>query len=289
MDKNFKLTQLNTLGQLKRFTLLSAMVFGLAFVSHAQYEDDYSSDDYGDYSSDDYGDDYSDDYSYDEYGDPDSNASSDDYSEGSDYGYGDYGSSSGNSGNTYVPKKIVRKPYVRFVPPYDSMRELVLYKDVVDVKDREGYEVEIDTINFRTHQWLEAEYGKNLKKFLTMDGINENAGEMEYKIKIHGTFPCEIKKNEFVTTQSGQVEYDMEIRVRDGRYRYTVKNLVHIADPRPGETEGERTYFEFLMKTKDDVRAGDQVLIAADRKISAMMNDLQKICQTSPIEEEDDW
>ncbi len=289
MDKksNHSLTMIGS--ALAKFTLLGSLVIGLAFTSYAQDEDSYD-----DYSSDGY--DYSDDgYSsdgYDDYDNPDSTYSddySDDYSESDDYGdYGSYGSSSSGT-EKFVPKKIVRKPYVRFVPPYDSIRELVLYKAVIEVKDREGYEVEIDTINWRTHQWLEAEFGKNLKKFLTSDGINNNAGEMEYKIKIHGTFVCEVEPNEFTKVKNGHVEYDMEIRVRDGRYRYTVKNLVHVAEPRPGEKEGERTYFEYLMKSEDNVQGGDKVLIAADKKITAMMDELQKICQTSPIEEEDDW
>ncbi len=285
MDKKFKLSKFKNWRLAKGFTFALALVFGFALSSHAQDEDSYN-----DYSDDDYSN-YSDDYDSDEYGNPDSNSSDeyDEYSESDDYSsYGDYGSKSSDS-YEFVPKKIIRKPYIRFVPPYDSMRELVLYKAVIEIKDREGYEVEIDTINFRAHQWLEAEFGKSLKKFLTSDGINENAGEMEYKIKIHGTFPCEIEPNEFTKVRGGQVEYDMEIRVRDGRYRYTVKNLVHVAVPRPGEREGERTYFEYLMKSDDDVQGGDDVLIAADKKITAMIDDLFKVCQTSPLEEEDDW
>jgi len=285
MRKIFKLKPLQGQSWLTRISLLVALLCSLAFISNAQddeYDDDYSSDysedDYGDYS-DDYSEDSSEDYSDDEY--------SDDYD---DDGGSDFGDAFGSSEREeYVPKKIIRKPYVRFVPPYDSTRELVLYKAVIEVTDRDGYEVEIDTINFRAHQWLEEEFGKNLKKFLTMDGINENAGENEHKISIHGTFPCVIQPNEFTSVTEGMVEYDMEIRVRDGRYRYTIKNLVHIADPRPGEKEGERTYFEYLMKSEDDVRAGDRILIAADKKINSMMSELQKTCQTNPIEEEDDW
>lgn len=272
-----------------RLAMFGLFLFGFSVLTSAQYEDDYDdsySDDYGSYD-----DSYSDDYgSYD-----DSTSYDDSYSESDDYGsedyggYGDYGSGGGGSDEKFVPKKVVRKPYVRFVPPYDSLRELIMYVDVIDVKDREGYEVEIDTINFRAHKWMEAEYGKDLKKVLTSDGINETAGELEYKIRIHGTFPCEIEPNEFTKVRNGKVEYDMEIRVRDGRYRYAIKNLVHVADPRPGEKEGERTYFEYLMKAEDNVREGDGVLIAADKKINAMMDELQKLCQTSPIEEEDDW
>lgn len=284
MNKIFKLKSLNASTWLTRFSFLLVLLFSLAIITQAQ-DDDYSEDDYGDYSDED-SDDYNSEDSGDEYSD---DLSEDDGDYGDDSG-SDFGDAFGKSEREeYVPKKIIRKPYVRFVPPYDSTRELVLYKAVIDIKDRDGYEVEIDTIKFRANQWLEAEYGKNLKKFLTLDGINENAGEMEYKIIVHATFPCEIQPNEFTTITNGNVEYDMEIRVRDGRYRYTIKNLVHVADPIPGEKEGEKTYFEYLMKSKDDVRAGDRVLIAADKKINTMMESLQKTCQTAPIEEEDDW
>jgi len=282
MKKINKLKPLQKESWLIRFSLVLALLCSLAFISNAQ--DDEYSDDYSDDYSSDYSEDYDEDYSED---------SSDDYGDDGDYGddYGDdFGDAFGSSEREeYVPKKIIRKPYIRFVPPYDSTRELVLYKAVIEVMDRDGYEVEIDTIRFRTNQWLEAEFGKNLKKFLTMDGINDAAGENEHKITIHGMFPCEIQPNEFTTVTEGMVEYDMEIRVRDGRYRYTVKNLVHIAEPRPGEKEGERTYFEYLMKSEDDVRAGDRILVAADKKINSMMTELQKTCQTNPIEEDDDW
>jgi hypothetical protein len=282
MNKIFKLKSLHASTWITKLRLIVTMLCSMAFIASAQ-DEDYSDEDYGDYSED-YSGDYSEDSSED--------SGEGDYGDDGDYDsdYDDIGDAFGSSDREeYVPKIIIRKPYVRFVPPYDSTRELVLYKAVIEVKDRDGYEVEIDTIKFRTHQWLDTEYGKTLKKYLTLDGINENAGEMEYKITIHGMFPCEIEPNEFTTVTIGQVEYDMEIRVRDGRYRYTIKNLVHVADPIPGEKEGERTYFEYLMKSEDDVRQGDKVLIAADKKINTMMSELQKTCQTSPIEEEDDW
>ncbi|MFT5511792.1 MAG: hypothetical protein ACI8SE_000185 [Bacteroidia bacterium] len=276
----FNLKQLQASNWLTRFSLMLTLLCSMAFISIAQ------DDEYTDEYSDEYGDEYSDEYSGDEYGDETNDDSGDDYGDSGNEFSDAFGSSEREE---YVPKKIIRKPYIRFVPPYDSTRELVLYKAVIEVKDREGYEVEIDTINFRAHEWLESQFGKNLKKYLTSDAINESAGEMEYKIIVHGMFTCEIQPNEFTTIVNGQVEYDMEIRVRDGRYRYTIKNLVHVADPRPGEKEGEKTYFEYLMKSEDDVREGDRVLIAADKKINSMMDALQKTCQTAPIQEEDDW
>lgn len=217
----------------------------------------------------------------------------DGYSEGSsdDYGgsYGSYGSYGSSKPEKVTPKKVVKKPYVRFIPPYDSTLEMIVYQAIIEVVDRDGYEVEIDTIYGRAQKWLAAEFGKDLKKVTAQNGINEKAGEMEYKIKVLADFPCVIEPNEFTKFTSGTVKYEMEIRVRDGRYRYAVKNLVHIADPRPGEKEGVKTYFEYLMKTKNDVKDSDQVLIAADKKINLMMSELKKACNTAPIEEDDEW
>ncbi|MFT4523073.1 MAG: hypothetical protein ACI8ZN_002025 [Bacteroidia bacterium] len=228
----------------------------------------------------------SDDYST--YDNPDSTTTDGYSSEG--YDYSDYGNDYNLGGSEEKPKKkVILKPYVRFIPPYDSTRELVMYQAVIEIFDRDGYEVELDTIYYRAQQWLQAEYGKDLKKFMAADGVNEKSSEMEYKIRVTGTFACVIEPNEFTKITNGMVQYVMEIRVRDGRYRYVFKNLVHIADPRPGEKEGKKTYFEYLMKTKDDVRAGDQVLIAADKKINSMIAELQRACQTAPIEEEDEW
>ncbi|MBI1305078.1 MAG: DUF4468 domain-containing protein [Bacteroidetes bacterium] len=246
------------------------LLFCLFSVSNAQNYNDYGS---YDYNSD--------------YGQDSTTDSSGGYSDYSENGYEDYDPYGSSNQNTV--KKKEKKPYVRFVPPYDSTRELVVYQAIIEVKDREGYEVEIDTIYGRAKKWLEAEFGKDLKKVVQSNEENSNASEQEFKIKIHASFPCIIKPNEFVEVQNGTIQYDMEIRVRDGRYRYSIKNLVHVADPRPGEKEGVKTYFEYLMKTKDDIVNSDQVLIAADRKITTMMNGLKKACETAPIEEEDDW
>lgn len=258
--------------------MVAVFAFWSADVVYGQY-DDYNYDNY-DYNSDPNG------------SNPDSLNDTSGYDYNYEGGSGSFGYDFGNSSSsssTPTKKKIERKPYVRFVPPYDSTRELIIYQAIIEVVDNEGYEVEIDTIYGRAQKWLEAEFGKDLKKVTQSNAMNDNSSETEYKIRVKGTFPCIIKPNEFVEIQDGDVQYDMEIRVRDGRYRYAVKNLVHIAPPRPGEKEGEKTYFEFLMKAKDDAQGNDKILIAADQHITAMMNGLKKACETAPIPEDDDW
>lgn len=185
---------------------------------------------------------------------------------------------------------VVKKPYVRFVPPYDSTRDLVTYEGVVEVLDNDGYEYEIDTIMFRAKKWMEEEFGKKeLKDILKSQDVNNNASEMEYKIVLKGSIPCMVQRNDFVKEQNGTFEFRMDIRIREGRYRYRIYNLVHVAPVQAGQKEGVRTYFEYLMKSEDDIRYCDSILLAADAKITAMVEALSSECHNNPVMEEDDW
>jgi len=274
------------LNSLLKFALLLAF-FGFTFITAtAQTGDDDQDSDYynSDYSSDYGGDDYSD------------SSYTDSDTAGYDDSDADYGSSYGGGGDDYVdgnyivkPRVIVKK-HVRFVPPYDSTRELVSYSGTVNVMDREDFEVEVDTIYHRAKNWMIAEFGeKQLKKMTAMDDINPNASEMEYKIKLKGTFPCVVDVNDFRKEENGDVEFNMEIRIREGRYRYRINKLVYVADPLSGENEGDRTYFEYFMKAEDNARNNDDILLAADKKINGMIETLREHCQKQPLEEDDDW
>jgi hypothetical protein len=261
-----------------RGSLAFAALMLLGFVSFAQYD----TDDYSDYSSD-YG--YGDDTNLDSTTTYDDTGT--DY--GTDYGYGTGSSDKGN-GNYVVKPKVKKIQHERFVAPYDSTLEMISYAGVVQVLDNENYEVEVDTIYKRAKNWMTMEFGeKELKKMTSHDAMNPNASEMEYKIKLKGSFPCEMEVNEFNQVSKGDVEFLMEIRIREGRYRYSVNNLVYIAETPVGAKTGDRTYFEYLMKAKDNVRGNDSILLAADKKINLWMKTLQEQCQKQPLEEEDEW
>lgn len=268
------------------FLALSLLLF--ANQSYAQYDDDYNDDDY---NSDSYQDDsYSDEenYQYDNGIEDSTDAGSDDYN--SDYS-GDFDFGGGSDYDEIKQEPVfVRQPYVRFVPPYDSLREMVTYSGIVTVVDEEDYEVEVDTIYARAKNWMVNEFGeKKLKKMTKIDGMNDKASETEYKIVLRGTFPCIVEPNEFTKNQNGDIQFKMEVRFREGRYRYRIANLVHVSPLIAGEKKPEHTYFEYYMKSEDDVRGGDIILLAADKKINEMIEGLRKTCQTSPIEEDDDW
>ena len=271
---------------MKKFQIKILCFLSLAFVlgaqnSFAQYDDDYDS-----YNTDE------ENYNYDDsgnYGDDSSSSDSgysDDYSTDFDYG----SSSSGGYDEIKQEPVFVRKPYVRFVPPYDSIREMVTYSGIIEVLDAEDYEVEVDTIYARAKNWMESEFGKKqLKKMTKIDGLNAKASETEYKIVLRGTFPCMVEPNESTKKQDGDIQFKMEVRFREGRYRYRINNLVHVSPLLANERTPEHTYFEYYMKSEDDVRGGDVILLAADKKITEMIEGLRKTCQTAPLEEDDDW
>jgi len=267
---------------IKIICFLAFGLFGLSS-TYAQYDDDYQDDSYTDEENYNYND-------TDSYGDDtqDTSNATDGYSD--DYS-SDFGSSS--SYGYEQPKQepvFVRKKYERFVPPYDSIREMVSYTGTVTVVDNEDYEIEVDTIYARAKTWMVDEFGeKKLKKMTKLDGMNERASETEYKIVIRGSFPCIVEPNEFTKKQDGDIQFKMEVRFREGRYRYRINNLVHISPLIAGEKEAETTYFEYYMKSQDDVRGGDVILLAADKKINEMIDELRKTCQTNPLEEDDDW
>jgi len=271
---------------LRRSALLLTL-FGLTVTtSTAQWDsNDQDNDSY-------YNSDYSSDYGGDDYTDSsfvDTTSYDDSGSDNGDYGFGG-GGGSDVDGNYIVKPRVTVKQHVRFVPPYDSIRELVSYSGTVKVMDNENFEVEVDTIYHRAKNWMLAEFGeKELKKMTAMDDINPNASEMEYKIRLKGTFPCVVDVNEFRKEESGDVEFFMEIRIREGRYRYSVNNLVYVAEPLAGAKDGDRTYFEYFMKAKDNARNNDNILLAADKKINNMIDTLREHCQKQPLEEEDDW
>jgi hypothetical protein len=210
----------------------------------------------------------------------------------SDYGIG--GGSSNRRDDDEGPKKpkFVRRPYDRFLPPSDTITGLITYIQVVKVIQlvkNEETEVERDSIIFRTKKWLEKEFGKKeAKRFIQNDGENKEGGE-SYIILVHGRFPLYVENNDFVKIPSGEVEFIMELRIREGVYRYKINNLVHILPPVVGSKEERRTYFEFYKNVKENIKAGDMVMIAADKKINSMMSDLKLTCEGPPSVDEEDW
>lgn len=175
--------------------------------------------------------------------------------------------------------KPVKKPYVRFVVPFDTLTELVTYTEVVNED-----EAVTDSLYFRAKRWIIHEFGKKNKK-----QVIKKDDKKDFKIVMEGEFPLMIENNKFSKTQNGKVMFDMELRFKDGRYKYKINNLVHVVPPPPGEDKEIRTYFEFYRKSTVNPKGNDMVLIAADKKIKTMIKDLKKYCKEPIFVDEDDW
>jgi len=189
--------------------------------------------------------------------------------------YADTSSSYSEAG----PTQPVKKPYVRYVVPFDTLTELVTYTEVVNEE-----EAGTDSLYWRSKRWIVNEFGKKNKK-----QIIKKDDKKEFKIEMEGEFPLFIEANKFSKSQNGKVVFDMEIRFKEGRYKYKINNIVHVVPPPPGEDKEIKTYFEFYRKSTINAKGNDAVLIAADKKFNKMIRDLKKYCKEPVFVDDDDW
>ena len=182
------------------------------------------------------------------------------------------------SGQSDEAPKPVKKPYIRFVTPFDTITELVTYSEVVNEE-----EAGTDSLYWRAKRWIKHEFKSTKKQVIKKDD------KKDFKIVMEGEFPLLIEANKFSKSQNGKVMFDMELRFKEGRYKYKINNLVHVVDPPPGEEKEIKTYFEFYRKSTVNPKGNDAILIAADKKIQKMIRDLKKYCKEPIFVDDDDW
>jgi hypothetical protein len=209
-----------------------------------------------------------------------SNADAQDYTNPDSSSYDPYGiDSTTESYSEAGPVKPEKKPYVKFVVPFDTITELVTYSEIINEE-----EAGTDSLYWRAKRWINHEFGKkNQKKLIKKDD------KKEFKIVMEGEFPLYLETNKFSRVQNGKVQFDMELRFKEGRYKYKINNLVHLIPPPPGEDKEIRTYFEFYRKSTINPKGNDMVLMYADKKIKTMIRDLKKYCKEPIFVDEDDW
>lgn len=289
-------------------TLLSFCFISLSL--NAQTWDDSGSDSWDDSGSDtwdtDGSSDDSGDGSYDY--DPGSSAAGDggdstsdddswsDDSWGDDSGM-DFG---GGSGGDYVRSarpKIEARPYERFTGmPYDSASELVTFVEIVEVivPDKfldlggEDYSMS-DSLYARAITWMEKQFGeKKAKKMIEESGIDPDGREGQ-TIKALVVMPLMVQINKFAKRMDGVIQFDMELRFKDERYRYKFNNFVHVTPNNSGGKEEVRTYMEYYMTGKRNIRGNDQILIATNNQMNELIDDLKLSCSAVPFIDDDDW
>lgn len=285
---------------MKKLFLTIAILGLLSSTTYAQYDDydDVYNDDYDDTYSDDSG--YDDSYDYDENGGGtvgDSTATDDyGYDDGYDSGYDDYGDG-GSYDDGYVRSarpKFEHKAYERFTGmPYDSATELVTYVEVVEVLVRMDYLGEpydyADSLHARALKWMGVQFGEKEAKRMIEESGPDTKNREGLTIKSTGKVPLVVEKNEFTKINAGDIQFDMELRFKDGRYRYKFNNFVHVEyDQREGK-DPITTYIEYYMDAKKNIKENDAILIATNNKMNAMITDLKETCAHEPFIDDDDW
>lgn len=196
-------------------------------------------------------------------------------------GSGDDGGGGWGSSEGFSKQKDTLPPYKRFIPPYDSLREMIFYEGVIE--DMECEYCSEDSLYLRAAGYLQSIYGaKQYKKFI----VEAKPGQVIWlKVEI----PMLVERGAYSKGPSGLLEFNLVIRFKEARYKYQFGNFAHITEPTGLADSRLKTYHEYYMKTKRGFRATDQFLVTADKEIKKTIEGLKKALKESYKPDEDDW
>lgn len=210
-------------------------------------------------------------------------AKTDTTSAGTGAGWGGDDGGWGGSGKA-SDKPIEYKKYERFIPPFDSLRDLIYYEGIIELSD--PISPHPDTLWFRVKNYLAKRYGKDAAKSFVVE--DKKPDKMTLKVSI----PMMVTHGEVAKAQDGILEFKLVIRLKDGdRLKYQASNFVHIETPNGAVGKQVKTYHEFYMRIKKGYQATDIYLLAADKEIKTFGEGLKKAVQDpyNPEEEDDDF
>lgn len=192
-------------------------------------------------------------------------------------GFGGFGGSEGSEGEVVVKKA----PYKRFIPPYDTMREIIFYENIIE--DEECENCNADSLYWRAKKYLTKRLGKEAIKKMVIE--DKPAERLVLKIMV----PMMTTNGTFTKKQEGELEYRLTLRFKDGRYKYQFGNFVHV-EPMDGVSgKVNRTYHEHYMRLKKGFQQTDKFLLAAEAEVSAVVDGLKKSLREPYQPDEDDW
>lgn len=248
-------------------TITSLLMLLFVNVAFAQYGDDYGDDnyDYGDeYNEADTGDDYD---NYDDYNTDDSQ-----------YNY-DFG----NDETETVSEKPKPKPYVRFTMPIDTITELVTYSEIVEIPtpkfkgDIYDYDpedlVSADSFHYRAVKWMIEHYGPDTNRYIKTNYWDND--HEQWRLEIKNSFNLYIRGTN-TKSPAGKVYFNLTLRLRDNRYKIQLDHLVHEMPQTVHQKKPQKNYFEYYLKSETGIRENDRYLMAAEKIIEKMIEDLKK-------------
>lgn len=262
-----------------RLYFSTLLFFGIVAISVAQWEN-Y---DYGDYS-----DPYSQDVN-------DSTQGFDNEFDSFDGG-GSFDLGGGRGGD-YVRSArpaATSKSYERYNKmPFDSSAGLITYVEIVEIVVPDNYLGDpfdlSDSLYARARNWMNTQFGeKAAKKMIDASGDDEKNREGQ-TIEAVMFMPLYYQANEHSKQHLGMIEFSMELRFKDGRFRYKFNNFTHITTNPTKPNKDEEVYLEYYVTAKQNVRNNDRILKATDDQITTMIASLKDSCGYVPFVDDDDW
>jgi hypothetical protein len=196
-----------------------------------------------------------------------------------DYSYTDSTSNTGgsetSSDSTNADAENAVDLYKRIVLNLDSNTNLITYTGVMEQEESGS-----DSLYARAKKFGEKIFGKDKNIF--------EVQKYGQKLVMNGTITAYSYANKYNKKSIGKYEFKMTVSIKEGRYKYTITNLVH-QGPVPANGKPFRNYFEYYYNSPTNIRGNDIILRYADREIKDTIAKFQNSMKEPKIVDEDEW
>ena len=165
--------------------------------------------------------------------------------------------------------------YKRIVLNLDSNTNLITYSGVVEQEESGS-----DSLYTRAKKFGESIFGKDKTKF--------ELQKYGQKIIMSGSITAYSYANKYNKKSIGKYEFRMTVLIKEGRYKYTITNLVH-QGPVPANGKPFRNYFEYYYNSTTNIRGNDIILRYADTEINATIAKFKSSMKDPKLVDEDEW
>jgi hypothetical protein len=165
--------------------------------------------------------------------------------------------------------------YKRIVLNLDSNTNLISYNGVIEQEESGS-----DSLYARAKKFGEKIFGKN-KNIFELQKIGQ-------KLIMNGSINAYSYANKYNKKSIGKYEFKLIVLIKEGRYKYTITNLVH-QGPIPANGKPFRNYFEYYYNSTINVRGNDVILRFADKEIKDTIAKFQTSMKDPKLVDEDEW
>lgn len=179
------------------------------------------------------------------------------------------------------PEVAPVKPYERIVLAMDTLTNLITYSGVVEQEESSADSLYARIKTFAVKTFSNGTKEKDPKLMFEVDKKNQ-------KLVINGVLPAYSYSNKYAKKAMGTYQFKMTILLKEGRYKYTITNLVH-EGVKPNVGTPTRNYFEYYYTTTTNIKGVDQILRYADKDINQMIENFKKALKEPIVVDEDEW